>query len=943
MNSASDLRSEGDYRTPIGFPRGKEPTRRSPTQLSDYTRDSRMTDDSDRPEWWLDRISEWSSMGYQTTTIEENLRLNPNQGSEIIIIIEKNIAIAEGLRREIISMNERHAEKAISWLDMLDEPYNVEMVQEEYSRFNLRNRPWAIDAKVAERRWEGLGMLEKLQEMVSRLDALDPVFVAKGSMLGELFQEPRLHEKLNGEIERLEVSQDLRWDNLEKMVVSLHEKGVDAEDVMGLELSDAYERISRLEVLAEKYAAIKNDIAVGITPYDLGRATSFEERLVSLDIDNEEEIIAFSVEVNATATELDVRHLKIVNRLRDLSNAGFTLPPEVSMNKKELLQMEVMIDGLEERAVIHDELVGAASSVAELWSDLGEVLYDVGGDLTRTDVLKGALAESEERLKEIQIQAEEQVSSWSELGFEMSVWRNRFQNSPVEAMVKWQEYLPTLKSALDLIRRLEELDTSLTGMKEVEEYIIELQASKIETSLFEDVEEFLYAKGIRNKRHRRLLANDVKELIAKGQLQEVALDEKMKLKDLENLVHSATMGVGLSTTAKEREAERLPITALRNELNSWKTMSWDVSGLEKLLENEPLTLGRMIEGIRADMAEINDLTRRLERLPLRAAPSTKNEIERMLRRPELISSLRSSIPEFAARAAMEAGGERGSTSLWKPERVEGGEFMASELNDQDVEVLHASIEEMYSFGMDEEIDISESKIAITEPVSEPIQEHEEDSILEEYIPDEEIMIEAHEYDEPEAVLMEPEESVFSPQVEEELIEVASETSDDFETLRIPLNRLLASLGVLGVKGILGSDEIERVRFAIASKVGITPRDSRVDRLLKLALRLIPREVDDDLRKRAGMISMLAGCADNLNEWAALRLRSRNDKVGEGLLQNSWNLGKALKRIPGPGVALPLEQDDYQLPAADELNELATEVAKLSKFSNLGGTTGIKAL
>ena len=202
---------------------------------------------------------------------------------------------------------------------------------------------------------------------------------------------------------------------------------------------------------------------------------------------------------------------------------------------------------------------------------------------------------------------------------------------------------------------------------------------------------------------------------------------------------------------------------------------------------------------------------------------------------------------------------------------------------------------------------------------------------------------AHEYDEPEAVLMEPEESVFSPQVEEELIEVASETSDDFETLRIPLNRLLASLGVLGVKGILGSDEIERVRFAIASKVGITPRDSRVDRLLKLALRLIPREVDDDLRKRAGMISMLAGCADNLNEWAALRLRSRNDKVGEGLLQNSWNLGKALKRIPGPGVALPLEQDDYQLPAADELNELATEVAKLSKFSNLGSTTGIKAL
>ena len=170
-----------------------------------------------------------------------------------------------------------------------------------------------------------------------------------------------------------------------------------------------------------------------------------------------------------------------------------------------------------------------------------------------------------------------------------------------------------------------------------------------------------------------------------------------------------------------------------------------------------------------------------------------------------------------------------------------------------------------------------------------------------------------------------------------------EQSGDFETLRVPLNRLLISLGVLGLKDVLESEEIDRIRFALASKVGIKPRDSRVDRLLKLTLRLIPREASEDLRKRAGMISMLAGCADNLNEWAALRLRSRNDKVDEGLLQNSWNLGKALKRIPGPGAALPLEPDDYQLPAADKLTELATEVAKLCNYSNLGGTTGIKAL
>ena len=89
--------------------------------------------------------------------------------------------------------------------------------------------------------------------------------------------------------------------------------------------------------------------------------------------------------------------------------------------------------------------------------------------------------------------------------------------------------------------------------------------------------------------------------------------------------------------------------------------------------------------------------------------------------------------------------------------------------------------------------------------------------------------------------------------------------------------------------------------------------------------------------------MLASSAEKLNEWSALRLRSRNAAVGDGLLENSWNLGKALSRIPGPGFNIPLEPDKYQLPSADELNELAGEVARLNSLANLASSSGIKAL
>ena len=941
---------------------------------------------SEQPDWWRERISEWSAMGYQMEELEENLKETPERASELIVLAEKSIAAAENLRNGIIKINERHAEQAVSWLHMLDDINNVEIVEEEFGRFNLRHRPWVIDAKSAIRRWEDRRMVDELEQLVTRLDSLDPVFIAKGSLLGELFQDPASLEELDEQISRLENSQQLRWNNLESMVIALHEKGVDADNIMQLDLSSAYEKISRLEVLAEKIAAISNDIAVGIAPFDLNRATSLENRLKNLDFDVEEEIISLSVEVNAVSTELDVRHLKIVNRLRDLTNAGFILPPEVSLDKKSLLQMEEMIDGLEKRALEHDELIGSASAVAELWPELNEVLHDVGGDLTRTEDLVLALANSEERIKDIRINAEEQISSWSELGFEMSRWRSRFDDLPVQAMSRWQNHLPILRSALELIRRLEDLDTSLIGKDEVEDFVSRLQAANIEEELFEEAEEFLHSKGIRNKRHRRLLQNDIKELVVKGQLVEFVMDENMSLKELEEVVHSATMGVGISSEASTKHTTRLPIKALQNELDSWQAMDWDVSGLNDLLESDPIALGRMIEAIREDMEGLNDLTRRLQRLPLKAAPQTRAEIIAMMRKPEALSTLHSRIPEFAAKAAKESEGVRGGADLWKPEAVKTGEIIASELDDMDVEVLHASIEEMYSFGFEDEEEF-------IEPEKETEREVEEvDSLVEDSAPDSVLKEEETEpsiIDEPEMILAQGseeeeevetyltpetgkdveikiEEDTPSENIEEELKMVESEpvtvesdeeeseakddggavesTDDELaEILRVPLNRLLLGLGILGVKENLNSSELERIRFAVASKVGIKPRDSRVDRLLKLALRLIPREPGSDTRKRAGMILMLASSAEKLNEWSALRLRSRNAAVGDGLLENSWNLGKTLSRIPGPGFNIPLEPDKYQLPSADELNELAGEVARLNSLANLASSSGIKAL
>ena len=55
-----------------------------------------------------------------------------------------------------------------------------------------------------------------------------------------------------------------------------------------------------------------------------------------------------------------------------------------------------------------------------------------------------------------------------------------------------------------------------------------------------------------------------------------------------------------------------------------------------------------------------------------------------------------------------------------------------------------------------------------------------------------------------------------------------------------------------------------------------------------------------------------------------------------------NLGKALRRIPGPGFPLPLTGDEYELPDTDNIEQLEYEVGQLIARMNLPTAGGIIA-
>jgi hypothetical protein len=135
-------------------------------------------------------------------------------------------------------------------------------------------------------------------------------------------------------------------------------------------------------------------------------------------------------------------------------------------------------------------------------------------------------------------------------------------------------------------------------------------------------------------------------------------------------------------------------------------------------------------------------------------------------------------------------------------------------------------------------------------------------------------------------------------------------------------------------------DISAIRRKIASHVGVEPRDMRLDRILRLSLRLMPKgDADDTIR--FNLIKTLSELAGVLSKWTRTRLEARHNGSKGFLIEDAANLGIALERIPGPGTPIPLDADDYELPALDDIEGLANEVNVLQRRIKLTSAGGVR--
>ncbi len=157
--------------------------------------------------------------------------------------------------------------------------------------------------------------------------------------------------------------------------------------------------------------------------------------------------------------------------------------------------------------------------------------------------------------------------------------------------------------------------------------------------------------------------------------------------------------------------------------------------------------------------------------------------------------------------------------------------------------------------------------------------------------------------------------------------------EEWEKYTKSLKKILLELGINVNRDLNETSSLESLsdlRKILAKQVGITPRDSRVDRLLRILLRVIPINLPEGLTllSLAEIIETLTFCVVKLNEWTSKRLERRHSNPSGKLLEDSKVLGIALEKIPSPGFSIPLINDNYELPSINNIEDLIKSVNNL---------------
>ena len=881
----------------------------------------------------LSRLNEWSGQGWKVEKIRDIIEAGNENLSNKIIEFEVAIQNSAELKKRIKSIqnNGLIPTDLDSWVEDLTDPLSFESINEEYTKWAKQNRSWEISLFNSLDSWLDLDLEQEYDDVLARFDDLDISSHATLRPYYSKLSNPSKLTEIEQMLEMAETSERKQVNTITTAIENLENMGIQTQSVDGLPLIEAIGVVEKLQRFADISENLKLTIIERIEPFDPKISQLYLDKRKEYLQNDPEEMESMYEEIYAVVDNFHSRLDKMNALLKEWRERGIFFPDKPIIEPGELLHWESNLEKTND--IIEDQLISIERGelFEKLWPDDSARLAELKGNLDRVEDYNLELKKLEESWKEFGLKTNSLIQKWEFYGIDMSRWLERAEQEPRLAF-NWltkQEHI--LQKVADLIKQLEEMDTSFEGKQLVDQRLNFIRTQDVDLDDLDLLSEWVHSQAKRRARHRILLEKEWRKILRNGSASEILETTNWTLSEFEDNLARAQKGEEIQNTSYSNSIKSTKEVRLRQNMDSqiltWKSQGWNISELEKLANESPKELAKQIIRIREDVADYSKLRRRLSMLPWSKNTDLALEIEQMSSRPEKLSEINSKFSTYVRLLATSAPTtESYEINLFKPKQ---GRMTLLPVNDT------GSKEEKIPVVIEAPIVENSENIEV-----EKIEAVEENSLVieeEDSVDEEDVYVTALEEfkDEPVQDLEEEREE----KAEVKNLEVKTTSNEISKKSKESLARFLKKIGLQEISSKKDeTDFLMAARRGIAGMVGIEPRDTRVDRMLRVALRLIPAGNADD-EKRITLLNALTAATENHHKWTKKRLQARREQGTDHYLDDSKKLGVALERIPGPGLYVPLEKDEVELPSIDDLSNLSKitlEVAQAMSLPTAGG-------
>ena len=918
-------------------------------------------------------LQHWGALGFDTSTIK--LESDPPSVSALEEI-ERTIQSALSLRQRMLPF--RHHAEVDELLQNLQNPMQSEAIQNEFQHWCKSNAPWESNYNRMNAAWSGDEESQSCyEEIISACASLDESSWASLDLLLPLLSTPQNYAEIMMTINGLSADEERQKDLLNKVKTQLKEKGFNL-DLDSMNLIEQFNELERFQDYSNQLDLLRLNIQSSILPFDPVLAETFEKRTNELVGSPSDAIKTIEDNVKTISEHLQTRLLEMNALIREWNVAGFSYEGRSQILPSELLEWEHILPEVEQQYHRHAGALERWKEIMKLWNTQDSSIEGLAGKIEHTDAFLDKIEELEQQWTQKELQGASLIEQWEQFGFEMDVWRYKITQDPRQGFEELQQQVPVYERANNLLDKMLQLDTSLGGEEEVERRSVILRTMDLENDLLDEMEDWIERRTVRNTRHRRMLQSEWEEAVRRGKA-----DANKTFSDLysfEEAIASLEHQHHLSKSVSEHALERSKTELLRLE-----ERGWNITELLDLHEHHPDAFFHQFSQAMDAITRIQSIQRRISGLDWRRDPNRGDELATQVRNPMELVKIEQQIPALIRHLAERPIEDEAYTFLaWMPkqrpvllprEQSLIRKVPAKIQPQSTLEEAHEAMLEAMDPKPATEIEEAEPtpnnegrpNESTPEEWRHPDTKHLHDDGVsdEEFFADDKWSVERWNWwrerqNELKQARKEVEETAKSMQttsssldedinpieeekeyvVEEKKTVVAPASTSVVEGNLTSYERLLRLIGLTEEANILvGSGDVSVVRRALASHVGSEPRDVRVDRLLRLMLRLLPQGDQSD-RERSEMIDAIGEILPKYNQWVRMRLEARHMGASGTFFEDATRLGTALQRVPGPGVRVPLHADAYPLPEPSNLNELRQQTERLIQSMHPPAAGGI---